>query len=577
MNLRISTRLLLSFGLLIAMTLLMLILGVYAVTGLDKRLDDIVHSNFKDTMNTVDIRETVNEVARAVYNLAVTEDAEKRRADVTRLEGSEKIITKNFETLKASLATNEGASILKKALDAYVNYATVRSKVLAVALQGKEAAIDQTVQQELRPAQNTLFNALDGVVNYQTERMEQSAQQAKKLANIAKMLLIGIGALALISGVLFSIWIGRSIARPTQAASHLTQDISNGDLTQRAAATTTDELGLLLGALEKMRLSLIKEVRTIRQAAESVAIASNEIAHGSSDLTNKAEHQAAQLEKTAASMEQLTVTVKQNADNAARAKDLADSASDVASRGGNAVRSVVGTMQGIADSSRRIADIIGVIDSIAFQTNILALNAAVEAARAGEQGRGFAVVAAEVRALAQRSAQAAKEITGLIQNSTQQVDAGAKLVENAGTTMDEIVTAVARVTDIINGIATASHEQLSGIEQVSQSVSEMSGMTQQNAAVVGQSAAAADNLSGQARELIATVARFKLENDKRNLDPAAAGGNVTGAYMLRAAPAPAAPPRTPAARAPQLKPAASPASPSLPSASSHGEGEWKEF
>ncbi len=574
MNLRISTRLLLGFGGLIAMTLLMLILGVYAVTSLDQRLDDIVHNNFKDTMDTVDIRETVNEVTRAVYNLAVVEDLEKRRADVTRLEGSEKIIKKNFETLKANLSTGEGAQALKKALDAYANYVAARSKVLALALQSKETEIGQAVQQELRPAQNTLFNALDGVVNFQTARMEQSAQQAKKLANIAKLLLIGIGALALVSGALFSVRIGRSIAHPTQAASRLTQAISEGDLTQPVAARSKDELGLLLAALEKMRLSLTREVRTIRHAAESVAVASSEIAQGSSDLSSKAEHQAAQLEETASSMEQLTTTVKQNADSAARAKELAANASDVASRGGTAVRGVVGTMQGIADSSRRIADIIGVIDSIAFQTNILALNAAVEAARAGEQGRGFAVVAAEVRALAQRSAQAAKEITGLIHDSTQQVDAGAKLVENAGTTMDEIVTAVARVTDIIVGIATASHEQLSGIEQVNRAVSQMSGMTQQNAAVVGQSAAAAENLSGQARELITTVARFKLDNDqrdprdKRERRPPAAADSRPRAV-------PATPVRPPAARAPQLRPVT--ASPALPSASAHGDGEWKEF
>ena len=521
MNLKISTRLLLGFGVLIAMTLLMVILGVYAVASLGSRLETIVHGNFKDTMDTVDIRETVNEVARAVFNLAVTEDAEKRRGDVARLEGSDKIIIKNFDTLKANLTVPEGAQVLKKALEAYAGYAAARGKVLALALQGKEAEIAQAVQQELRPAQNKLFNALDGVVNHQTERMEQSARQAKKIADIAKILLIGIGALALVSGVLFSVWIGRSIARPTLAASRLTRAISEGDLTQPVVAASQDELGQLLTALETMRRSLTHEARTIRRSAENVALASREIALGSADLSSKAEQQAAQLEETASSMEQLTVTVKQNADSAGRANELAANASEVASRGGTAVRSVVGTMQGISDSSRRIADIIGVIDSIAFQTNILALNAAVEAARAGEQGRGFAVVAAEVRGLAQRSAQAAKEIAGLIQTSTVQVDAGAQLVENAGTTMDEIVVAVKRVTDIISGISNASHEQLAGIEQVNQAVSQMSGVTQENAAVVGQSAAAAESLAGQAQELITAVARFKLDNEVRASSPPA--------------------------------------------------------
>ena len=516
MNLKISTRLLLGFGVLIAMTLLMVLLGVYAVTSLGSRLDIIVHGNYKDTMDTVDIRETVNEVARAVYGLAVTPDVEKRRSDVARLEGSDKIINKNFDTLKASLTTTEGAQALKKALDAYAGYATARRKVLALALQEQEKNIDEAIQQDLRPAQNALFNALDGVVNYQTERMEQSAQEAKQLADFAKLLLIGIGLIALITGVGFSVWIGRSIARPTRAASRLTQAISAGDLTRPVISTSNDELGHLLAALEQMRRSLTGEVRSIRGAADNVGIAAREIASGTADLSSRAEEQAASLEQTAASMEQITTTVKHNADSAAHANELAAGASAVASRGGVAVRGVVVTMEGISDSSKKIADIIGVIDSIAFQTNILALNAAVEAARAGEQGRGFAVVAAEVRSLAQRSAQAAKEIARLIHESTMQVDEGARLVENAGKTMDEIVTEVTRVSDIISGITTASREQLAGIEQVNTAITQMTGATQQNAAVVQQSSAAADNLSDQAQALIAAVARFKLEQHTAN-------------------------------------------------------------
>jgi methyl-accepting chemotaxis protein len=572
MNLNISTRLMLGFGVLIAMTLVMLILGVYAVATLDKRLDHIVHRNYKDTMDTVDIRETVNEVSRAVYNLGVTQDAEKRRADVTRLEGSENAIKKNLETLKASLAAGDGAPILKKTLDAYAGYAAARGKVLALALGNTETELEKAIQQDLRPAQNRLFNALDSVVNFHAERMEQSAQEAAKLAKIAKMLLAGIGALALISGVLFSIWIGRSIARPTQAASQLTMAIAEGDLTRPVVATSKDELGQLLTALEKMRRSLTQEASTIRRSAEKVALASQEIARGSADMSNKADQQAAQLEETASSMEQLTVTVKQNADNAGRANELAANASEVASRGGAAVRGVVGTMQGISESSRRISDIIGVIDSIAFQTNILALNAAVEAARAGEQGRGFAVVAAEVRSLAQRSAQAAKEITGLIQSSTVQVDAGAKLVENAGTTMDEIVAAVKNVTDIISGISNASHEQLDGIEQVNQAVSQMSAATQQNTAVVGQSAAAAESLAGQARELITAVARFKLDDDAR-----AGASGATNNKPTRAATAPgertAQPPVPLQTRIP---PRAKLPSRAVPPAADN-DGNWKEF
>ena len=545
---------LLGFGLLVALMALMVGLGVYSVTSIGARLDTIVHGHYRDTMNAVDIRETVNEVARAVYNLATTADMETRRRDVARLEGTHAIISKNLEALKTSLTDHEGAGALQKVLATHGRYDTAKRKVMALALQDQAASMDQAIQQDLRPAQNALFDALDGVVNYQTARMESSSQEAKKLAEFARALLFGFGLLAMITGALFSVWISRSIAGPTEAASRLTQAISDGDLTHPAMVTSKDELGKLLAALEKMRLSLTQEARTIRHSAENVALTSREIAQGSADLSNRAEQQSARLEQTAASMEELTVTVKKNASNAARANELAASASEVASLGGNEVRGVVGTMHGISETAHRIADIIGVIDGIAFQTNILALNAAVEAARAGEQERGFAVVAAEVRALAQRSAQAAKEISSLIQHSTVQVDAGARLVENAGATMNEIVDAVNNVTEIISGIALASNEQLHGIEQVSLAVSQMSGVTQQNAAVVEQSAAAADNLSNQARELITAVARFKLDEHDQKAS---------------------APQRASTAATPYKKKTAASLAP--PGTTSQSEGTWKEY
>lgn len=572
MTLKISTRLLLGFGALIAAIAVMVALGVYSVASLDARLDTIVHKNFRDTMDTVEIRETVNEVTRAVYNLASSNAPEKRRDDIARLERSEKVVAKSFETLRASMDTSDGTRLLKVAEDAYTRYAAVRQKVFALVLQSQDWEVTQAIQQELRPAQNTLFNALDGVVNHQQERMEQSVQQAQKLAQFAQWLLFGIGLTALACGVAFSIWIARSIARPTLAASRLTQAISAGDLTQPVGNASRDELGQLLSALEHMRQSLTGEVLAIRRAADNVGIAAREIAGGTFDLSSRAEEQAASLEQTAASMEQITTTVKHNADNATRANEFATGASAVATRGGTAVRGVVTTMQGISDSSRKIADITGVIDSIAFQTNILALNAAVEAARAGEQGRGFAVVAGEVRSLAQRSAEAAKEISRLIHESTVQVDEGARMVENAGRTMDEIVTEVKRVSDIISGITVASREQLDGIEQVNHAITAMTTATQQNAAVVQQSATAATKLSEQAQALIATVARFKLEqrgadsHDSKTVSSTAGALNRDSGHARN--------PSTPTATG--MIPS-SRTSPSLTRPPDSSDGEWKEF
>jgi methyl-accepting chemotaxis protein len=297
-------------------------------------------------------------------------------------------------------------------------------------------------------------------------------------------------------------------AEPSEAAATVNA-VAQGDLSVEIAVRPGDTTSLM-ASLNLMRDSLVKVVSEVRGNSDSVATASAQIAQGNQDLSGRTEQQAAALEQTAATMEQLGTTVRNNADSASQASQLAQSASDVAARGGEVVGQVVTTMQGINESSRKIGDIISVIDSIAFQTNILALNAAVEAARAGEQGRGFAVVASEVRTLAQRSAEAAKEIKALIGTSVEQVDQGTALVDQAGKTMDEIVTSIRRVTDIVAEISSASVEQSSGVQQVGQAVSEMDQATQQNAALVEESAAAAASLKGQALQLVQAVSVFKL-------------------------------------------------------------------
>ncbi len=330
---------------------------------------------------------------------------------------------------------------------------------------------------------------------------------------VASMRLQILGAALILALVVFAFaWVvARGIKRALDKAIVASDLIAAGDLTVKIEVDSEDETGHLLMSLKEMNEGLAKIVGEVRTGADSIATATEQIAAGNADLSQRTEEQASALEETASSMEELTSTVKQNADNAQQANQLAISASGVAVKGGDVINKVVRTMESITDSSRKIADIIGVIDGIAFQTNILALNAAVEAARAGEQGRGFAVVAAEVRSLAQRSAAAAKEIKTLIEDSVGKVQDGSRLVEEAGHTTQEIVTSIKRVTDIMAEISAASLEQSSGIEQVNTAITQMDDVTQQNAALVEQAAAAAESLEEQAMQLVQVVTRFKLE------------------------------------------------------------------
>jgi len=325
------------------------------------------------------------------------------------------------------------------------------------------------------------------------------------LVSIVLMLVVGAGSAA--AGVVIS----RRITRPVDDALGLARAIAGGDLTSRVGAAGNDEIAELIKALVAMQGSLAGVVGNVRSNSESVSTAAGEISQGANDLSHRTEEQASALQQAASSMEQLGSAVRQNAENAQSANQLALGASSVARKGGEVVGEVVETMKGINDSSRRVVDIIGVIDGIAFQTNILALNAAVEAARAGEQGRGFAVVASEVRSLAQRSADAAKEIKTLISASVERVEHGTALVDRAGVTMTEIVASISRVTDIMGEISAASTEQSSGVGQISQAIAQMDQATQQNAALVEESAAAAESLRDQARQLVQVVAQFRLE------------------------------------------------------------------
>lgn len=359
-----------------------------------------------------------------------------------------------------------------------------------------------------------LQEALNPFVDYQ---LSQLAAQNENLQSQTARMQWGAWLLSLCSALLVVgvTWlVSRSIVLPLKHAVQVVQAVAAGDLRNRMQTTGRDEISELMHAVQHMQDSLVRVVADVRQGSESVSTASAEIAQGNQDLSNRTESQASALEQTAASMEELSSTVKHNADNARQANQLALNASNVAQQGGHVVAQVVDTMKGINESSQKISEIISVIDGIAFQTNILALNAAVEAARAGEQGRGFAVVATEVRSLAGRSADAAKEIKGLINASVERVTQGTSLVDKAGTTMEEVVASIKRVTDIMGEISSASTEQSQGVAQVGEAVTQMDQVTQQNAALVEEMAAAAISLQSQAQELVQTVAMFKLGKDR---------------------------------------------------------------
>jgi methyl-accepting chemotaxis protein len=399
--------------------------------------------------------------------------------------------------------------------------------------------------------------------------MAQRAQTVLDLETTMSRTLIGGGVVAAVLAVALAIWLGRNITAPLAYAVRVAKRVAKGDLTAHIEVRSKDETGELMGALKEMTESLLDIVTRVRAGTDTIATASGEINSGNQDLSSRTEQQASSLEETASSMEELTSTVKQNADNAHQANQLAATASEIAVRGGEVVARVVDTMGSINDSARRIADIITVIDGIAFQTNILALNAAVEAARAGEQGRGFAVVAGEVRNLAQRSAAAAKEIKGLIGDSVEKVEAGSRLVDQAGHTMEEVVGSVKRVSGIISEIAAASDEQRAGIEQVNQAITQMDQVTQQNAALVEEAAAAADSMQEQAHQLAALVGTFQTGQEAKAAPRAHAAAKRPASTAVTVRPA--------AARAQAQAPARARAASAAKQAPVAAEEGWETF
>jgi methyl-accepting chemotaxis protein len=518
-NLNIGKRLGLGFGVICFMLVAMIATSNLMLGRINAGTDEIVHNRMPRIESTTRLLGEINDIAIALRNIMLTEERSDRARQAEEVIASRKEIDRIIADLEKSLQHPKARELLTQ-MDQHVDrYVAGQDQLIKHVEAGLHEEARQYLAEELRP----LLVQLKGAVNEQAAlqkaiALEKAAEAERTYENTTR-LMWGLGALALALAGAVAWLITRSITRPVQRALEVANTVAAGDLTSRIEVTTRDEAGRLLQALKTMNENLARTVGTVRNGTDTINVAASEVAAGSQDLSARTEQQASSLEETASSMEELTSTVKQNADNARQANVLAEAASQVAQRGGAVIEQVVGTMSEIDASAGKINDIIGVIDGIAFQTNILALNAAVEAARAGEQGRGFAVVATEVRNLAQRSAAAAKEIKELIGNSSAKVESGTKLVAEAGATMQEIVDSVRRVTDIMGEISSASQEQTAGIEQINQAVVEMDNVTQQNAALVEQAAAAAEAMKEQAATLTAAMAAFRIGGNEQ---PAAA-------------------------------------------------------
>ena len=585
-NMKVGTRLALGFALVLVLLVAVAVVGILRMAQIQSRLDHVVSVSNVSTGLVIEMRNNVSERLQSLRVLTLMTDPADMEPEIVKFKEQTAIYTEAQRKLTALFASNgnehEKALLAQiKEYEATAMPAIARATELYLAANAMDAT--RVMVREVRPVQRKWTDALNALALQEEKQNAQSKADAEAAFDNARNFMLGLLALAVVLGVTAAVVITRSLLKQLGGepgyTARIAGSIAHGDLSI-AINTKESDRGSLLVEMKEMRNSLVDIVAQVRRGTETIGTASREIAAGNLDLSSRTELQASSLEKTASAMEQLTSTVKQNADNAREANALAAAASDVARKGGDVVSQVVGTMGEINGSANKIADIIGVIDGIAFQTNILALNAAVEAARAGEQGRGFAVVASEVRNLAQRSAAAAKEIKTLIDDSVAKTERGSKLVGQAGVTMDEVVSSVKRVTDIMSEIASASAEQSAGIAQVNASIIEMDGMTQQNASLVEEAAAAAQSLQDQAGELARVVSIFKLAEGEQVRIEAQAPVAASTAVVVRPAAKRAVPPapKKPAVASTAVNPDEAQTAPKpKKAAATVGNDEWEEF
>jgi len=512
-NIRIGSRIAALAGLLLALLVGVAGMGVWQVQRINANVLDLGENWLPSVQALGDLRETVDNARRAgMRQVLATDDAERRKMAARHDEVEQQKMPAALAAYGKLVSSPEEAKLFDDIKAQWAAYLVAAKKMMAAAATGEagQAAARAMVTGDSQATSVALLATIE-----QDIALNARGAEAAKLAAAdtfrAALWTMGVSAVAaLVLGGVLAVALSRSITVPIQQAVQVAQTVARGDLTSRIDVAGRDEAAQLLAALAEMNGNLARIVNEVRTGSDSIATGSAQIATGNADLSQRTEEQASNLQQTAASMEQITGSVNSSAGTAAEASRQAQAASDAAAHGGAAVDRVVATMQDISSASRKIADIIGTIDGIAFQTNILALNAAVEAARAGEQGRGFAVVASEVRTLAQRSASAAREIKTLITSSAEQVEAGSRQVHDAGDAMRGIVTQVQSVSQLIHEISTATTEQTSGISQIGHAVTQLDQVTQQNAALVEQSAAAAESLRQQAARLTESVGVFRL-------------------------------------------------------------------
>ncbi|MEZ2354734.1 methyl-accepting chemotaxis protein [Caballeronia sp. RCC_10] len=562
-NIKVSARLIIGFGVVVAMLLLVAAINFFSLRGLNNEITLITDDRMVKAAEVSKAKDAVSQTVLRLQRAVITgraEDVETMKAGV--LEAS-KATSQRLDRVDRMITSAHGRELFNALVDARGRNTAARNAAISLLTAGKIDEARAQVTGPVAEAQVKYFAALDALVAYQFELADESAIEAHATYDRAIALSFGATLAAVLVAIAAMLAITRSVTKPLGQALEAMKALEQGDLTHRVDAVGRDELATLMLAVQAAFAKLSALANGIKESVDVIRTASGEIAAGSTDLSSRTEQQAASLEETAASMEELTATVKQNAENAKQASGLADNAGAVANEGTAIVGQVVETMTGIEQSSAKIAEIIGMIEGIAFQTNILALNAAVEAARAGEQGRGFAVVASEVRSLAQRSSAAAKEIKALIETSGDRVQSGTELVARAGETMQRVGTAIQRVTDIMGEIASASNEQSRGIEQVNQAISQMDEVTQQNAALVEEAAAAAGSMEDQAKHLSAAVAVFRTAQT-----PSVAATNTYTPQIAR----PSAP-----KKAPTVTKVAKPAPAAAQPVHAGDDGDWSTF